>query len=108
MEYLKEGSFLEELDELNIAVCVRETLTDSIAYMVLKRCGMDDAELAEESGRFFDRSAYFRMMEDVESGKTAVCIMKDLTRWGANISKWETRWRFSDGTTCAFSPSTTG
>ncbi|NBK92913.1 DUF3849 domain-containing protein [bacterium 1XD21-13] len=48
MEYLKEGSFLEELDELNIAVRVRETLTDSIAYMVLKRCGMDDAELAEE------------------------------------------------------------
>ena len=48
MEYLKEGSFLEELDELNIAVRVRETLADSIAYMVLKRCGMDDAELAEE------------------------------------------------------------
>ena len=48
MEYLKEGSFLEELDKLNIAVRVRETLADSIAYMVLKRCGMDDAELAEE------------------------------------------------------------
>ena len=48
MEYLKEGSFLEELDELNIAVRVRETLADSIAYTVLKRCGMGDAELAEE------------------------------------------------------------
>ncbi len=48
MEYLKEGSFLEELDELNIAVRVRETLADSIAYMVLKRCGIDDADLAEE------------------------------------------------------------
>ena len=48
MEYLKEGSFLEELDELNVAVRIRETLADSIAYMVLKRCGMDDAELAEE------------------------------------------------------------
>ena len=48
MEYLKEGSFLEELDELNIAVRVRETLADSIAYTVLKRCGMEDAELAEE------------------------------------------------------------
>ena len=48
MEYLKEGSFLEELDELNIAVRVRETLADSIAYSVLKRCGMEDAELAEE------------------------------------------------------------
>ena len=48
MEYLKEGSFLEELDELNIAVRVRETLADSIAYTVLKRCGMEDAELSEE------------------------------------------------------------
>ena len=48
MEYLKEGSFLEELDELNIAVRVRETLADSISYMVLKRCGIDDADLAEE------------------------------------------------------------
>ena len=48
MEYLKEGGFLEELDELNIAVRVRETLADSIAYTVLKRCGMGDAELAEE------------------------------------------------------------
>ena len=48
MEYLKEGSFLEERDGLNIAVRVRETLADSIAYTVLKRCGMGDAELAEE------------------------------------------------------------
>ncbi len=48
MEYLKEGSFLEELDELNVAVRVRETLADSISYMVLKRCGIDDADLAEE------------------------------------------------------------
>ncbi|MBQ4059942.1 MAG: hypothetical protein IJD40_13600, partial [Lachnospiraceae bacterium] len=46
MEYLKEGSFLEELDELNIEVRIRETLADSIAYTVLKRCGMDEKELA--------------------------------------------------------------
>ena len=31
---------------------------------------------------FFDRSAYSRMMDDVENGKIGVCIMKDLTRWG--------------------------
>ena len=39
---------------------------------------MDD----DESGRFFDRSAYSRMIEDVENGKIGVCIMKDMTRWG--------------------------
>ena len=48
MEYLKEGSFLEELDKLNITVRVWETLTDNIAYTVLKRYDMEDAELAEE------------------------------------------------------------
>lgn len=48
MEYLKEGSFLEELDELNIGVRIRETLADSIAYTVLKRCGMDEKELSKE------------------------------------------------------------
>ncbi|NBI73061.1 DUF4368 domain-containing protein [Clostridiaceae bacterium] len=36
----------------------------------------------DESGRFFDRSAYSRMIEDVEKGKVGVCIMKDMTRWG--------------------------
>ncbi len=35
----------------------------------------------DESGRFFDRSAYSRMIEDVENGKVGVCIMKDMTRW---------------------------
>jgi DNA invertase Pin-like site-specific DNA recombinase len=36
----------------------------------------------DESGRFFDRSGYTQMMEDVESGKIGICVMKDLTRWG--------------------------
>lgn len=36
----------------------------------------------DESGRFFDRSGYVQMMNDVESGKIGVVIMKDLTRWG--------------------------
>ena len=48
MEYLKEGSFLEELDELNVEIRIRETLADSIAYTVLKRCGMEESELADE------------------------------------------------------------
>ena len=44
----------------------------------------------DESGRFFDRSAYSRMMDDVENGKIGVCIMKDLTRWGARLSpSWQ-------------------
>ena len=48
MEYIKEGSFLEELDELNVEVRLRQTLADSISYTVLKRCGVPEGELAEE------------------------------------------------------------
>ena len=36
----------------------------------------------DESGRFFDRDGYSRMMEDVENGKIGIVVMKDLTRWG--------------------------
>jgi len=36
----------------------------------------------DESGRFFDRNGYARMMEDVEKGKIGIVVMKDMTRWG--------------------------
>jgi len=36
----------------------------------------------DESGRFFDRSGYVQMMDDVENGNVGVVIMKDITRWG--------------------------
>ncbi len=36
----------------------------------------------DESGRFFDRSAYKQMINDVEQGKIGIVIMKDMTRWG--------------------------
>ena len=38
----------------------------------------------DETGRFFDRSGYVDMMEDVEKGKIGAVIMKDMTRWGRN------------------------
>ena len=46
--------------------------------------------IVDKNGRFFDRSAYSHIIEDVENGKIGVCIMKDMTHWGTNISKWET------------------
>ena len=48
MEYLKEESFLEERDELNVEIRIRDTLADSIVYTVLNRCGVEESELAEE------------------------------------------------------------
>ena len=41
MSYAKEGSFLEELDEMNVGLRLRETLSASIAYTLLSRCGAD-------------------------------------------------------------------
>jgi N12 class adenine-specific DNA methylase/adenine-specific DNA methylase len=37
----REDSFLEELDELNVEVIYTATLKNSIAYMLLARCGID-------------------------------------------------------------------
>jgi adenine-specific DNA methylase len=48
IQYSVKGSFLEELDDLNLEVRIRETLADSITYMVLKGCGLDEKEIAEE------------------------------------------------------------
>ncbi len=41
MSYAKEGSFLEEFDDLNVGLRLRETLSASIAYTLLSRCGAD-------------------------------------------------------------------
>lgn len=41
LSYAKEDSFLEELDELNVGIRLRETLSASIAYTILSRCGAD-------------------------------------------------------------------
>ena len=45
---VKEGSFLEELDELNVEIRLRDTLSSSIAYILLSRCGTDMETWAEE------------------------------------------------------------
>ena len=37
----REDSFLEELDELNVEVAYRTALQNSVAYMLLTRCGID-------------------------------------------------------------------
>ena len=41
LKTLTEGSFLEELDELNLEVEYRRAVQNSIGYMLLVRCGLD-------------------------------------------------------------------
>ena len=46
-----KDSFLEELDDYNIEVMYRELATNSVAYMLMARCGIDTAE-------YFDREDF--------------------------------------------------
>ncbi|MDD3140709.1 MAG: hypothetical protein PHX08_17305, partial [Lachnospiraceae bacterium] len=48
LEYVKEGSFLDGLDAQNIEIRVRETLSSSIAFVLLSRCGFDVEEWKNE------------------------------------------------------------
>ena len=48
LKTLTEGSFLEELDELNLEVEYRRALQNSIGYMLLVRCGLDPSEYFED------------------------------------------------------------
>jgi len=41
IQYHKDNSLLEELDELNIQVRIRDLLTSSISYLILHRCNVD-------------------------------------------------------------------
>lgn len=51
MEYVAEGSSLEELDLQNMGIRIRETLASSIAYTLISRCGTD-MELYQEDFNF--------------------------------------------------------
>jgi hypothetical protein len=41
LNYVKEGSFLDDLNELNLRIRLRETLASSISFTLLSRCGAD-------------------------------------------------------------------
>ena len=48
LKSLTEGSFLEELDGLNLEVEYRRAVQNSIGYMLLVRCGLDPSEYFED------------------------------------------------------------
>ena len=47
--YYRENSLLEELDELNVKTMFQEVLSNSVAYSMMKRCGLDPSIYFEES-----------------------------------------------------------
>ena len=48
LKTLTEGSFLEELDELNLEVEYRRAVQNSIGYMLLVHCGLDPSDYFED------------------------------------------------------------
>ena len=48
LAYDAEGSFLEELDEQNLDVCFRNTLTASVQFTLLTRCGLDPSAYLDD------------------------------------------------------------
>ena len=48
LEYAVEGTYLEDLDEVTIRSDFRQLVTDSVYYMLSRRCGLEPMELLEE------------------------------------------------------------
>ena len=48
LEYAVENTYLEDLDEVTIRSDFRQLVTDSVYYMLSRRCGLEPMELLEE------------------------------------------------------------
>ena len=71
----REGSFLEDLDDLNLSVRLKTLLENSLAYTVLTRCGYD-------ADRYFDETD-FEFIHDFSTYET-VSVLGNAS---ASISK---------------------
>ena len=94
LSYVTEGSFLEDLDELNVAIRLRETLSSSIAYTLLSRCGADMEQWKDELN--FEYISDFNTMEVVSvlgAATTDMCkpvlmeIGKTIAAYDRNIAR---------------------
>ncbi|MDE7253786.1 MAG: helicase SNF2, partial [Acetatifactor sp.] len=88
-DYAREGSALEELDELNAKICLRETLSSCIAYTLLSRCGADMSVWKEEF--HFDYIHEFntlKVLTVLGNATTEICrdILMDI---GRTIREWD-------------------
>lgn len=75
LEGVKEGSELEKVDEKTLSTKLRVTLADSIAYGVLKRCGVAESILADEMS-----FPYIHEFNTVETLSQLGCYVSDLTK----------------------------
>ena len=70
LEYATEGTYLEDLDEMTIRSDFRQLATDSVYYLLSRRCGLDPMELLEEED-FMHITDYNRLSVLTFLGNTA-------------------------------------
>lgn len=70
LEYAAEGTYLEDLDEVTIRSDFRQLATDSVYYLLSRRCGLDPMELLEEED-FMHITDYNRLSVLTFLGNTA-------------------------------------
>ncbi len=70
LEYAVEDTYLEDLDEVTIRSDFRQLATDSVYYMLSRRCGLDPMELLEEED-FMHITDYNRLSVLTFLGNTA-------------------------------------
>ena len=79
-----KGTFLEELDEQNQEVEFRDLMTDSVWYVLLKRCGMDTEEyLSVDSLRHITDFNDLRVLGHLGTAVNEICrpILMQLGRY---------------------------
>ena len=79
-----QGTFLEELDEQNQKVEFRDLMTDSVWYVLLKRCGMDtEAYLSADSLRRITDFNDLRVLGHLGTAVNEICrpILMQLGRY---------------------------
>ena len=70
LEYAVENTYLEDLDEVTIRSDFRQLATDSVYYLLSRRCGLDPMELLEEED-FMHITDYNRLSVLTFLGNTA-------------------------------------
>ena len=94
LEYAVEDTYLEDLDEVTIRSDFRQLATDSVYYMLSRRCGLDPMELLEEEN-FMHITDYNRLSVLTFLGNAASqlseSILIDIGRTVHKISLEEAR-----------------
>ena len=79
----QEDSFLEGLDDLNLEIRLRETLSSSIAYTLLSRCGLDADDYVDELNfEFISDFSTLEALNVLGDATTSMCepVLMDICR----------------------------